>query len=395
MTISDTSRSALRYVEESVAGTTPASALTDLRITGESISPNFSSVTSGEIRSDRQITDSIRTGYEVSGDINFELSYGSFDELFEGALFSDWSTACAVSVTGDITAVNSTNSYDSTSTNFTTQNLTAGQWIKVGGFDTAGNNGYCRVVSISANSLVVEGLTLTDEGIGSPENTITMDGSFLSNGTTEHYYTIEKAYEDASPLIYRAFLGNKVSGMSLSVSSNAILTGSFSFMGLTASASASVTAGTGSPTAANTNDVYNASGNVANIREAGDALSSKTYATSLELSLDNGLSPQKAIGTAGSVGIGDGRCNVTGTLNTFLVTAELIDKLVNNTATSIDFRITDAAGNTYIFDMPRVKYQNGSANISGADADVEVPLDFQALRDPTLGYTISISRIPA
>lgn len=391
MAISDTSRGRVGYIEEVTPGVTPASALQDLRFTGESISNGFTNETSSEIRSDRQITDSILVGSEPAGDINFELSFATYDDFLEGALFSDWSTAVAISAT-DLSAANADNSYNSTSTDFTAENLNVGQWIKVAGFTDSSNNGYCRVVSIAATKLVVSGLTLADEAAG---DTVTMSGQFLSNGTTEHYYTIEKQFTDLSPVEFLPFKGMKVSGLSLSIASNSILTGSFSFMGLTAGASANATAGSGSYTASNTNDVYNASSNIGNIRENGVALGSTTYVTGLDLSLDNGLRSQKAIGNLGPVGIGDGRCNVTGTLTSFFSSADLYDKLANNTATSLDFRVTDSSGNVYVIDLPRIKLQAGSVDISAADADVEFPADFQALRDPTLGFTMSISKIPA
>jgi len=64
-----------------------------MRITGESLKQDTTVVTSEEIRSDRQIADIIRTGVGASGGIDFELSYGTFDDFLQAILFSDgWST---------------------------------------------------------------------------------------------------------------------------------------------------------------------------------------------------------------------------------------------------------------------------------------------------------------
>ena len=84
----DSNRAGLAYLKEATWGTTPASALTDLRWTGESFSGGITTTKSAEIRSDRQTTDLILTGSEGSGGFNFELSYSDFDELLEGALWS-------------------------------------------------------------------------------------------------------------------------------------------------------------------------------------------------------------------------------------------------------------------------------------------------------------------
>jgi hypothetical protein len=89
-------RVAVRYVAESVFGTTPATpTLTEVRYTGESISNKISTVQSNEIRSDRNTTDLVRVSSDASGDIQFELSAKSFDDLLEGALASTFSAPVA------------------------------------------------------------------------------------------------------------------------------------------------------------------------------------------------------------------------------------------------------------------------------------------------------------
>lgn len=89
-------RTAIRIVPETTFGTTPATpALQNLRYTGESLSFNQRSVTSDEIRSDRSTVDLVRVGAEVSGDINVEMSFESFQDLLEGAFCSDFGAPVA------------------------------------------------------------------------------------------------------------------------------------------------------------------------------------------------------------------------------------------------------------------------------------------------------------
>ena len=85
-------RTALRFVKETTFKTTPTTpVLQALRYTGESVAYNQRSITSNEIRDDRMTSDLIIVGADVSGDLNFEMSYKSFDALIEGALCSTWS----------------------------------------------------------------------------------------------------------------------------------------------------------------------------------------------------------------------------------------------------------------------------------------------------------------
>lgn len=81
----------LLIAPEVTFGVTPTSGDSKtLRFTGESLQFGITTETSQEIRSDRQISDLIQTGAEASGDINFELSYGTYDDLIAAALGNLW-----------------------------------------------------------------------------------------------------------------------------------------------------------------------------------------------------------------------------------------------------------------------------------------------------------------
>lgn len=83
------SRHAMFSVEETVYGTTPTNPAFDtMRITGTTLGLAKDSLQSEEIRSDRQISDFRLGSNRVQGDINFELSYSTFDALLVGALVS-------------------------------------------------------------------------------------------------------------------------------------------------------------------------------------------------------------------------------------------------------------------------------------------------------------------
>lgn len=89
-------RTALRYIEEVTFGTTPTTpALKEIRYTGESLNHTIQNVTSKEIRSDRMTADLIQTQSECGGDINAEMSYGSFDDFIKAALCGTWSAPAA------------------------------------------------------------------------------------------------------------------------------------------------------------------------------------------------------------------------------------------------------------------------------------------------------------
>lgn len=88
--MSETNRVSITYVEESTYGTTPTDSddWKTLRLTGESLGANPSTVQSAELRADREQSDLILQGFGTGGDVNIEFSSDSFDDFLEAAMGS-------------------------------------------------------------------------------------------------------------------------------------------------------------------------------------------------------------------------------------------------------------------------------------------------------------------
>lgn len=80
------------FVPEVTYGTTPSNPVFQkVRITGEGLAFAPTTTKSNEMNPYRQVTDSILTGGQVAGDLNFELAYEAwFEELLAGALCNVW-----------------------------------------------------------------------------------------------------------------------------------------------------------------------------------------------------------------------------------------------------------------------------------------------------------------
>lgn len=99
MTTAD--RASLRYVPEVTLGVMPATpAFKNLRFLRDSLNYNIQTDVSKEIRNDRNQADLMNVGAGNEGGLDFELSYGSFDDLIQAVLCGTWTT-----VTGDTMAV--------------------------------------------------------------------------------------------------------------------------------------------------------------------------------------------------------------------------------------------------------------------------------------------------
>lgn len=90
--MADGSRHSLYAIEETERGATPTDpTFSTVRITGTTLGLTKESLQSNEIRSDRQIADFRLGANQVGGDINFELSYETFDNFLKGVLCSpEW-----------------------------------------------------------------------------------------------------------------------------------------------------------------------------------------------------------------------------------------------------------------------------------------------------------------
>jgi len=389
--MSDSNRLQIRYIEETTWGVTPATAsMQELRFTGESLRFNISNEVSREIRSDRQVSDLIQAGADCSGSLEWELSYGTYDAFMAAALFSDWSADLNLSETNTISA---------TASGFTASggaghdfaDIQPGQWIKVGGFtaNDGENNGFYRVLTAAAGTLTTSPAPAGLEAAAAGK-TITVNGSMLRNGTTKSSFSLEKVFDDLSPKVYEAFVGMMVNGFSGSVQANSVLSGSFEFIGKTASAG-TVSVSPGSVNDATTSDVMNAVANVASIQEAGSDVSSGLV-SALEFSVGNNLRGQSAIGVLGFRGVGVGKMDVTGSLTAFFENKNLQDKYIAGTESSLSFRVNDAKGNTYIFSFPRVKFESSEQSAGGQDSDIMQALNWRSIRHSTYDCQIQIDK---
>ncbi|MBB76530.1 MAG: hypothetical protein CMJ75_18655 [Planctomycetaceae bacterium] len=385
----DSNRVALRYWEEVTFGAAATGTPTfkSLRLTGESLNQATSSSTSNELRSDRQVSDLIRTGVNAAGAINGEISYGAYDDFFQYALLSSgWSTEQEVSgTTFSVTA--GSGSYVIADSGSGFGSFAVGQWVYIKGFASNDNNGWAKISAASAGSI-----TVTNNGDGStviagPTVTITM-GAQIVNGTTLTTLNIEKEFEDLSNE-FELSTGMSIESFNVSVTSDAILTCAFNFLGKSQTSN-TATVGDGSPTAAPTDGVMNAIDNVVAVYENGS-----TYdVTQLSFDLNNNLRARLQVGTLGAISLGTGTVSVTGAHQGYYASKTVMDKYLNDTVSSLAFifvKDTDA----YVIEFPQIKYSSGQRVAGGINQDIIADMQWTAYRDPTEGITVRIQRFTA
>lgn len=379
------SQRGLRYVEESVFATLPASpTMVELRTTGDSLSLSRQQNESAELRSDRQTADVRMGNASAGGDIQIEFSYGSFDDLLQALIMGTWATPYnETGVTIDVDGA--ANTFTRSTGSFVTDGVKVGDHITFGGFAESGNNGTFEVTDVTATVVTCANATglVTESGGG--DETFTTSGERISTGTNLRTFSIEKAHTDIDQ--YQLFTGCGINSMSLSISPNQMVTGSFSVMGSDMSLSQSTNAN--SVTDAPTSSPFDSF--TGSIKEGGSTIA---IVTDLSLSIENGLSQNYVVFTDGAVSLTDGRSRVTGSISVYFEDETLLEKFVNETESDLVFTLTDTDGNGYRFILPRIKYTGAPTPVSGED-NIILNMPFMALYDSTEGTNLILDKIPA
>ena len=381
MATAATNRAQVRYSTETTWGETPGGQpVTELRITSESLQHQKDTRVSRIVVSDRQRTDVLEVGQSATGAIDFELSYGDWEAFFESVLFDTISSA-TVSFASTVFGV-STITRSGAGDGYTV--FLPDQWIKI---DTGGgvnDNAVVKVVSATSTVLTFTGSTLIASTISA-----NITGRRLRNGVTETSFYIETDFSDISAVKY--FTGMEASQLSMNSAADEIVTGTFSMIGK-AGAIASATVAS-AVVSAGANTPMTGTSNVLDLREGNAPLS--TAVQSVGMTVQNNLRALRKIGSKPAFGIGTGGVDVTGTLNAYFEDVTLYQKFINHGESSLSFKFKDIGGNFIVVTIPSVYYTAGNPQITGQDADVFVPLEWTARKDPAHGYTVQLDFLPS
>lgn len=391
--MSDASRHTVYFIEEAVTyGETPAGALTKLRNTGTTLALAKSFNTSAELNENRQITDGRHGNKQVGGDLSFELSYGTFDAFLESGLMGYWSPRGLID-DDTISALAVDKSYNDSANGFILAGFRVGDIVTVAGFTTGGNNGLRLITVLTAakmtTTLVGGGAPPIVDEVAGDDVSMTSKADILKAGVESRSFTVVRHFTDileaGNPI--HIFRGCMVNTISLSLTPDAMVTGSFGIIGQSQEITDELPSGSTFGTA-NANRVFD--GFTGSILEGGSPIA---LATELALTLENGISPRFVLFNDETIAPQIGQSNLTGTLSLFFENSAMLNKFINETSSSLQFQLTDPEGNSYIFDLPRITYTGGQPDVSGPGS-ITLSMPLQALYDATTDTNLQVTRIP-
>lgn len=393
--MSDTNRVGLRYIKEgaSTPGVTPTSgALVAIPFTGSSdLGFTPETTTSSIIRSDREISDLVLVNASVGGGFDTELIAGTaLDSLLDGVLFSG-TTLGSQSATVILSSTSVTIASVTGGTTLTAagvgSGVAVGDVVKVQ-VGAAGETAVAPVLT-SASGVIKIAAAMTASGATGAVTVTKLPA--ISNGTTQSSYTLERTYRTDETAEFHEYLRGMVPGtFSMSASASSIVEASFGFTGQTQKFEAELGGSLTRPDAP-AFSVYNAASNVATIAIGGEPMGDN-FVMEASIEIENNLRERNALGTLGAISIGAGEFSVTGSLNTYFNNSTLIQKVIDNSETSLTLSFASGS-DTISFFLPRVKFSEGTPDVSGKNEDVMASISFQALRDNSSpNHTLTIAK---
>jgi hypothetical protein len=315
---------------------------------------------------------------------------------------------------GDID-VNATGNLSSTVVDFTTLGLYPGQFIYIGddtathSFAGASLNGFARVKTVAANLLTVDKRTTTFTG-AEANTTIEVDiyfGRFVRNVVVDDtdYVSRQFMFEATFPNLYAIGAsgvgyeyakGNFCDQLTfeLPLANKALAT--YSFIGTDTDPPVTATGRKLSATAAlepEQTTAFNATSDVLRLRiNKADETGLTTDFKSMQIKLDNNVSPEKVIGILGARYMNSGIFHVDITTKALFTNADVLAAIRNNTTCSMDLALQNGDGG-FVLDIPSLTLGDGNKDFP-LNATVTIAIKGKAFIDPTLGTSLSFSIFP-
>ena len=385
--VATTNNTDMAIIEEVTAGTTPDTpAFQIIPTTGGSPVLNITTAVSEVIRSDRQTDDLIPVDAEVTGDLNFELSYAAYKPIIEALAQNDTvgtiSIAAATAVGASSTITNS-------------------------GIEAAVNVGDVFRVT-SANEVDIDGIytcvsnAIADEITVHPPlpiaaaaiDLVLAASAIVTNGAdASKKFTIRKRITSDGSIYYYYFKGCEIAKLTLDLTTGSIVSGAFSVVGRTETTDTSPIAGeTTVATAPYT--ILNSVTSLGFIHVDGVSLGDCSFNT-FNFTYDNQVNSAKSLGTFGACDTASYSVMASASVEAYFRNLDLYNKFKTSSSLAVTLQLTDGDGNTIGLSIPYCKFENLDSPISGKDQFLTQSGSLKALRDTDSDSMVRFSFIDA
>lgn len=300
----------------------------------------------------------------------------------------------SISVAGPFPALVRAGAFD-----MTTLGLIPGQWVYIGGdatanqFANANNNGFARVYSVSASTILFD----------KTQNTMTTDAG---TGKTVHLYFPDLIKNENDPTLiktksvqferslstagYEYVKGSVANTLAINVATADKINLDLAFVSTDAVAVVPGDRKAGSfPDIATSATAFNTSSDFSRIRTAETGVSAAplfAFITDLTLNINNNVTPAKAVGVLGAFDVNVGDFVVEGNITAYFSDVAAIQAVRENADVTVDFALSkENAG--WVFDVPLLTLGEGRLTVE-KDAPITLPVSIAGAKHPTLNTTL-------
>lgn len=314
---------------------------------------------------------------------------------------------------GDAVITNSGSAYPTLTT--TTKDLTQlglipGEWVFIGGdiaaqqYNTVANNGFARVRSIATNTIVfdkTQNTMVTDTGAAKTIRIFfgrVLKNESASNLIVRRSYQLERtlgAPDDSftSQIQSEYLVGSIPNELTVNIPTAEKVTVDLSFVALDSELRTGATGvKSGTRPALVESDALNTSSDVSRMSMSvvspinGNPTSLFAYLTEATISINNNVSPNKAVGVLGAFDATAGTFEVTGSVTAYFGNITAIQAVKDNSDVTIDIQLVKS--NTGItIDLPLLALGDGRVNIE-QDQPITIPLSLDAATGAKLNSSL-------
>lgn len=379
------------YAQETVYGVLPAVAFQNIRFTGETLAGTKQRNRPGEILNTGEVAAAVTTQEAAGGNVNFALSFGTFDDLLAGALNNDWGATFALNGSAGNISVSTAGLGGSlilTGPVGSFLTIRVGQWLRLKGFTQPALNNAYRVAYVDGAGTNVTLIPVTTTAAETPAGSAAgVRGCMLTNAHVFHSYTLQTKFGAG---LYLRYPGSYVTAFTLSGGVGQFLSGSFTFMS-NSEQQFTVDGSTGAALAAPSGRVHDPVAGFAGVYLNGQPISAVVDSFSISAT-DTGAKQEYGMGSATAQGQIMGLLEVKGTVKVYFKDFALYSMFKTETQGVISFVTRDPAGNAYAITILAANILNPAIDASGPSTAVMAT--FQLEGNPQIGGgTIQIDRL--
>lgn len=314
----------------------------------------------------------------------------------------------ALAISGNQGTLTSGNNASLNAIDFTELGLTVGQFIHIGGVDAANQfptgAGFARIRSIAGQELLLD--KLGDNLAAHAGADVTVDllfGQFIRNVPVDNADFLERSFqfELASPNLmpagatgYEYSVGNFCDALQFELPLTNKATMAIGFIGTDTEVPTDIRkSGAGDAINPVKTGAFNTSADIARLRVIDvDEEGLTTDFKSLNLTLNNNVSPEKVLGQLGARYMNTGNFEVDLEAQILFTEPAVIEAIRTNQTVGLDFSIRNDDGAIYV-DIPSMTLGGGDREMPRNES-VMMNLTGEAFGDPILGTSLSVSTFP-